>query len=320
MSYFMTTLGTLSAQPRARAIPVGIICGLAAGASFSMSGALAKALIAAGWSAGSAVTARVLVAAAVLLIPALLALRGRWHLLRENVRFLIAYGAIAVAGCQLTYFLAVDRMQVGVAILIEFTSPLAVLAWMWLRHGQRPTPLTFGGALLAIAGLALILDLLSGADLDGLGVTWALISMLCAAFYWVVSANASNGLPPIVLAGGGLLFGGVTLAVAGLVGVLEMSASTSDVRLAGADVPWWIAIAALGMVTAALAYVLGITATRLLGSRLASFVGLSEAVCGVLMAWLLLAEAPRPIQLAGGALILAGVVAVRLGEPRESED
>lgn len=316
----MTMQGTVGATPRARSMTIGILCGLTAGASFSMSGALAKGLIASGWTAGSAVTARVLVAAAVLLVPALLALRGRWSVLRANFRFLVAYGCIAVAGCQLTYFLAVDRMEVGVAILIEFTSPLAVLAWMWLRHGQRPTPLTFGGALLALAGLALILDLLSGADLDGLGVTWALISMLCAAFYWVVSANASNGLPPLVLAGGGLLFGGIVLAAAGVVGVLDMTATTRDVHLAGTDVPWWIAICTLGMVTASLAYVLGITATRLLGSRLASFVGLSEAVCGVLMAWLLLSETPRPVQLVGGALILAGVIAVRLGEPRESVD
>ena len=70
----------------------------------------------------------------------------------------------------------------------------------------------------------------------------------------------------------------------------------------------------LGVVTAAVAYVTGIAAGRRLGSRLASFVALLEVVFGCVFAWLLLGELPRPIQLVGGVLILAGVVAVKLGE------
>ena len=70
----------------------------------------------------------------------------------------------------------------------------------------------------------------------------------------------------------------------------------------------------LGVVTAAVAYVSGIAAIRRLGSRLASFVALVEVVFGVLWAWLLLDELPRPVQLLGGVLILAGVVAVKVGE------
>jgi drug/metabolite transporter (DMT)-like permease len=70
----------------------------------------------------------------------------------------------------------------------------------------------------------------------------------------------------------------------------------------------------LGVVTAAVAYVAGIAASRRLGSRLASFVALIEVVFGVFWAWVLLDELPHVIQLVGGVLILAGVVAVKLGE------
>ena len=62
------------------------------------------------------------------------------------------------------------------------------------------------------------------------------------------------------------------------------------------------------MVTAALAYGTGIAAARRLGSRLASFVALSEVLVALVAAWLLLGEVPRRIQVAGGVLILAGVV------------
>lgn len=284
-------------------------------ASFALSGPLAKALIDSGWTAGSAVMARILIAAAVLIVPALIALRGRWFLLRRNAGLITAYGLIAVAGCQLAYFNAVDHMQVGVAILIEFTSPVAVIGWLWFRHGQRPSRLTVGGALLAIAGLALVLDLISGADVDPIGVLWALGAMAGAAFYWIISADEDNGLPGIVLAAGGLLLGGVALLVAGLVGIVPLATSRTDVLLAGSELPWWVPVLALGVVTAGLAYVLGIAATRRLGSRLAAFVGLTEAVASVLFAWLLLDQAPAAVQFAGGALILLGVIAVRLGEP-----
>jgi drug/metabolite transporter (DMT)-like permease len=67
-------------------------------------------------------------------------------------------------------------------------------------------------------------------------------------------------------------------------------------------------------VTAAVAYVAGIAGIRRLGSRVASFVALAEVLFAVFWAWLLLGELPRPVQLLGGALIVAGVVAVKLGE------
>src|SRR4029079_7170360 len=102
------------------------------------------------------------------------ALRGRWGVLRRNLGLLAGYGAVAVAGAQFCYFSAVQHMQVGPAILIEYTAPAAVVVWMWLRHGQRPGPVTLVGAGLAALGLVLVLDLLSGADLSLAGVLWAL--------------------------------------------------------------------------------------------------------------------------------------------------
>ncbi len=106
------------------------------------------------------------------------------------------------------------------------------------------------------------------------------------------------------------------LLLAGAAGVVRLDASTADVAFAEFRVPWWLPVLALGIVTAALAYVAGIAASRRLGSRLASFVALFEVLAALVFAWLLLGERPRPIQLLGGVLIVAGVVAVRLGEPR----
>jgi len=115
----------------------GLGFALVSATTFGLSGALARGLLDSGWSAPAAVTARIAIAALVLVVPGALALRGRWHLLRRNGGLVAAYGVAAVAGAQLCYFYAVSYLQVGVALLIEYTAPVAVVMWLWLRHGHR---------------------------------------------------------------------------------------------------------------------------------------------------------------------------------------
>jgi len=313
----MTTLahdGARSAHPAGTRTATGLVLALASAVSFGLSGALARGLMDAGWSAGAAVTARIGLAAVVLAVPGLLALRGRWSLLGRNLHLVGWYGVMAVGATQLCYFYAVAHLQVGVALLIEYTAPVAVVLWLWLRRGQRPGPRTVVGAVVAAAGLVLVLDVVSGADLDPVGVLWALGAMLGAATFFVMSAEERHGIPGITLAAAGLTAGGVVLVLAGAVGLLPMRTSTEAASYDVGTVPWWVPVLLLGLVTAALAYVTGIAASRRLGSRLASFVALTEVLLALGFAWLLLGELPRSWQLAGGVLVLAGVVLVRLGE------
>ena len=301
------------AAPRSRTAS-GLVFALVSAITFGLSGALARPLMESGWSAGAVVLVRV-GGAAVLVAPlGVLALRGKWGALRRNAGLVVTYGALAVAGAQFCYFSAVSHMQVGPALLIEYTAPAAVVIWLWLRQGQRPGPVTLVGAGLAALGLVLVLDLLSGADLSVPGVLWALAAMVGAATYFVISADESKGLPPLALAAGGLVVGALVLALLGLVGLLPLDRGSAPVTYADATVAPWVPLALLALVTAAVSYTTGIAAIRRLGSRLASFVALTEVLAGVVWAWLLLDELPRPVQLLGGVLILAGVVAVKLGE------
>jgi drug/metabolite transporter (DMT)-like permease len=123
-----------------------------------------------------------------------------------------------------------------------------------------------------------------------------------------------RSLPPVSLAAAGLAAGALMLAALGAVGVLPMATATASPTYAGGEVGWIVPVLGLGVVTAGLAYWAGIAASRRLGSRLASFVALLEVVFGVVFAWLLLDQLPGPLQLAGGVLIVAGVVVVKLGE------
>ncbi len=297
----------------------GLLFALTSAVSFGLAGTMAAGLYTAGWSAGAAVAARIAIAAIVLIGPGMRAIDGRISVLVRNGRTILVYGVLAVTGSQLCYFYAVARLPVGVALLIEYTAPVAVVGWMWATHSQRPTRATVVGALIAAVGLVLLLDLIGaepkGGGLDPIGVLWALGAMVGAAAYFVMSADTTTGLPPITLASSGLVVGAVVLGVAAVTGLLPMDASGADVAFEPFTVPWWVPVLLLGLVSAALAYVSGIEAGRRLGSRLASFVALIEVVAATAFAWWLLGQVPLAIQFVGAAILLAGVVVVRLGEP-----
>lgn len=308
-------MSTVTDDQSVAGVRLGLPLAVAAAFSFGMSGAWARGLIDAGWSPGAAVTVRVWVAALVLLIPAVLSLRGRWGALRKNAGMVAAYGLLAVAATQLCYFQAVAVMDVGIALLIEYTAPIAVILWLWLRRGERPSRRSVIGAVIAFVGLVLMLDIVTGAEVNVPGILWALAAMVGAASYFLLSARADTGLPPIALAGGGLLLGAVGLTVAGAVGILPLAWTTDDITYRFGTVPWFVPVLAIGLIATALAYLLGIASTRMLGSRLASFVALSEVVAALLFGWLLLGQLPDLLQALGGALVLVGVVIVKLGEP-----
>lgn len=300
-------------------VGVGLAIAIGAALSFGMSGAWARGLIDAGWTPGAAVTARVWVAALVLLVPTLIALRGRWSAVRRNAGMVVAYGLLAVTATQLFYFQAVARMDVGIALLIEYTAPIAVVMWLWLRRGEKPTRRSVIGAVIAFAGLVLMLDVVTGASADVIGILWALGAMVGAASYFLLSARSDTGLPPIALAGLGLLLGAVGLTLAGIIGVVPMTWTTTDIAYRFGSVPWFVPVLAIGLGATALAYVLGIVSTRMLGSRLASFIALAEVVAAMFFGWLLLGQLPDLLQGLGAVLVLVGVVLVKLGEPAASE-
>jgi drug/metabolite transporter (DMT)-like permease len=294
----------------------GLGIALFSSAVFGISGSFAKALLETGWTPGAAVTARLTGAALVLAIPAIPALRGRWHQLRDNWVTIVLFGLIGVAACQLFYFNAVARLSVGVALLLEYLAPVIIVLWLWAASRKRPRAMTFGGTLLSLAGLVLVLDLTGTVKIDVIGVFWGIAAAVCLAMYFFITAKENDSLPPIVLASGGLMLGAAVMWLAAATGLLPMAFSTADTRLGPWVTPWWVSVGGLVVLATVLAYVSGIMAARELGSKVASFVALTEVLFAVIWAWLLLGELPGVIQLLGGALIVGGVILVRLDELR----
>lgn len=302
-----------SSPTTSRSTGAGLLVALLSAATFATSGPFAKSLLETGWTPGSVVLLRIGGAALILAVPTLRALRGHWRRLARRWRELALYGAMAVAVPQVAFFYAVEHLSVGVALLLEYLGMVIVVVWQSLAARRLPGAPTLAGVGLAVVGLLLVLDVFGGVHVDGIGVLFGLVAAFGLASFFLLSEHTADAdsLPPIVLAGGGLAVAALLFAVLGATGVLPMTFRTSAVAIGGTDVPWWVAVLELAAIAAATSYVSGIVAARLLGAKLASFVGLSEVMFAVLFAWLLLGELPRPVQMLGGVFIVAGVVVVR---------
>lgn len=288
----------------------GLIFAVVAAASFGVSGPLVKPLLEAGWSPAAAVTVRALIGGVALAPIAIFSLRGRWNSLWKARWRILGMAVIGVASTQLFYFAALERIPVGTAILIEFMAPLLLVAVAWVTTKRVPKLVVLVGSVVAFAGLLLIVSPSGSGSLDILGLGFAAAAMVGCAAYFVIAARPSAGLPPVALAATGLLLATVILSLVGATGLVPFTATVDDIALLGSIAPWWVPMLIVGVVATAVAYASSITASGILGSRLASFFGLLEVAAAALWAWLLLGENLTVLQFVGGGLILAGIAFV----------
>ncbi|MEU8242914.1 DMT family transporter [Actinoplanes missouriensis] len=288
----------------------GLVAAVISAATFGTSGAFIKPLLEAGWSPAAAVTARALIAGLLLLPFVLVALRGRWDTLWRARWRIAGMGVIAVAFTQLSYFAAISRIPVSTALLVEYLAPLLLVLWAWATTRRMPRPAVLLGSALAIGGLVLVIGPGALQAVDPLGILLAFAAAIGCAVYFVVAARPADGLPPVALAGVGLLLGGAVLGLTGLAGIVPMTVTVTDVTLLGTVAPWWVPLAVVAVFATAIAYATGIFGSSRLGSRLASFIGLLEVVFASVFAWVVVGEALTPLQMVGGALILAGIAAI----------
>lgn len=305
-------------HPQARR-NLGLVLSLIASVTFGTSGVVARSLLDSGWSPLAAVVTRASGAALLLVPAAVVQLRGDFGRLRTSWRHLVLLGLFGVGGAQFCYFAAVDRMPVGIALLIEYQGPLLLILWTWARTRIAPPRLVLVGAALATIGLVLILDI-RGGGLDPVGVAYACGAAVCVAFYFHLSGTPDPGrVPPIATSAAAMVVGAAALVVVGGAGILPMDFSTERADLFGVEVEWWWAAIAVVVLCTAIPYSTSIAAMGHLGARVGSFVSLLELLAAIVFAWIVVNETPTAVQGVGGLVMLAGIVCVQAGDVSSRE-
>jgi drug/metabolite transporter (DMT)-like permease len=295
------------AQDAARAKSVGLGFAVFSAITFGGSGPFAKALIGAGFSPEQAAWLRILGAAA-LLVPLALIFRGRAGLRTARASWpqLLLYGLTGIAGCQTLFFIAASRLPVGVAILLEFSGPVLVVGW--LKFGRKvavPRSAALGVAI-ALVGLACVVEIWSGLQLDLVGLLAGLGAAACQAAYFVLIDKLTGVADPLVMTAAGSVVGAVVLTAIAAPWTVPWHALTDTIAIGQRSAPGWIFAAWLIVISTVVAYLAGAAAVQRLSAAIGGAVAYVEVVAASLFAWILLDETLTRTQVIGGAIVLVG--------------
>jgi drug/metabolite transporter (DMT)-like permease len=294
---------------------VGLGLALASALAFGGSGVAAKPLIEAGLDPLHVVWLRV-AGAALVMLP--VAVRRRTLPLRRPA-LLAGFGLLAVAGVQACYFAALSRIPVGVALLVEYLAPALVLGWVRFVQRRPVTRAAALGVVLAVGGLACVVEVWSGLSFDALGLLLALGAAGCQVGYFVLSdqgGEAGEQAPdPLGVIAYGLLVGAVVLTAVSRPWTMDWSVLSGTARVDGTDVPAAALLAWIVLVATVVAYVTGVLSVRRLSPQVAGVVACLEAVIATVLAWVLLGEHLAAPQVVGGAVVLAGAFIAQSSTP-----
>jgi drug/metabolite transporter (DMT)-like permease len=232
---------------------------------------------------------------------------------RRELLYLVVFGVTGVAFVQWLYFVAIHRLPIGIALLIQYLAPLIVALWArYVFHAPVRRRIWLALAL-ALAGLSLIVEVWGGRlALDGLGVAAAIAAAGAYALYILMAEHAVARRDPISVACYGFLFAALFwFLVQPLwkfpLGRLDESASLLG-NLAEVSVPAWLLVGFLIVGGTMASFGLIISALRHIPATRVGIVAMLEPVAATVVAWAWLGEELGPEQLAGGAVVLAGIV------------
>ncbi len=297
---------------RTRRPRLGYLMAASAAVLWGINGAVSKTILLTGLSSERLAQLRSLGAAVGLLAVVAAFAPQRLRPTRRELPYLIVFGVAGLAFVQWFYFLAIHRLAIGVALLIEYLAPLLVALWARFAYREHVRRRIWAALALAICGLAMIVNLFGGgASLSTAGVAFALAGAVAYALYVLLAEHAIGGRDPVSLLAWGFLFASVFWAILEPWWSFPGGAVTRSTSLHGhlhaLHLPVWalaLWMVALGTIVP---FFLLVSALRHLSATRVGIVAMLEPVVGALVGWGWLAESLDGVQLAGAAVVLAAI-------------
>ncbi|HEY1574768.1 MAG TPA: EamA family transporter [Pseudonocardiaceae bacterium] len=287
---------------------------------FGTSGVLARAVIDVGLSTDQVASARICLGAVILLVGTAIFRPKALRVRRRELPTLAAYGLVGVAAVTLVSYVSVARLPVGVALLLEYLSPVLVTLWVRFVRGTRLRRRVWVGVGLAVAGLVMVAQVWDGLSLDAVGVLAGLATAVCSAAYFLLGERCVAASDPVGITTWGLVIGAAAVTAVAPVWSLPGTVVFHDAAFGPWRPPVWVLLLAVSFVATVVAYLAGMASLRYLPSSVVSVLSLGEPVVATVLAWVLLGQALSLIQVIGGVVLLTGAVIVRLtGRPITTE-
>ncbi|HEX2894360.1 MAG TPA: EamA family transporter [Marmoricola sp.] len=296
---------------RSPAVGVGLV--VLGAACFTVNAGVSRVALRSGVEPAMLTTIRVTFTFAVLLVVAALfrrtALRpppGRLLLL------VVAHGLIGVAALQWTYFVAIDRLPVGMALLLEYQAPVLVALWARFGQHEQVRPRLWLGLVLAVAGLAAATEVWKGARFDGLGVLAGLAAAICFAGYFLIGEAGVGSLDPLRV----ILwsFGVATIVLNVITPITGFGAGPLGRHvsllgsLAGHAVPLWLVLAWVIVLGTLVPFFAELFALSFVKATTVTVIALLEPIGVSALGWAWFHESLGPVAILGCVAVVAGIV------------
>jgi drug/metabolite transporter (DMT)-like permease len=294
-------------RPREPHALLGYAMVLTAGTLWAVNGVVSKVILDSGLSAVRLSEVRSTGAFLGLGLVVALAAPATLRVSRRDLPLLAVFGVAGLAFVQWFYFVAIHRLAIGVALLIQYLAPLLVALWARFVMQRRVRRRIWVALALALVGLSFVLELGTGDELDGIGVGASLLAAASYALYVLLAEREVGRRSTVALTTYGFLFAALFWAIVQPwwsfpVGVFD------DVADGAWGLPVWSLTACMIVFGTIVPFGLLVGSLRYVSATRASITAMIEPVAATLVAWLWLEEALDLAQLGGGAFVLAGIV------------
>lgn len=297
----------------------GLLMALLAAALFGVNGTVSKLVMEAGLSSLRLVEIRS-VGAAMLLVAAVAVTRPRsLRVSHGELGFLAVAGIVGIAMVQWLYLVALGRLPVGIALLVEYLAPVMVVLWVRFVRREAVHSRMWAALALAVVGLAVVAQVWNGLTLDGVGLLAALGAGAALATYYLTGERGLATRDELSLAAYVFVAAGLFWSVLLPWWTFPFATLGETVALpgplTGSAVPMWVLVASIITLGTVAPFVLVLAAIRTLGPARTGLVGMSEPVLAAVVAWVVLGESLTPVQLVGGTVVLTGIVLAETARP-----
>ena len=224
----------------------------------------------------------------------------------------IAHGLIGVAALQWTYFVAIDRLPVGMALLLEYQAPVLVALWARFGQGEQVRPRLWLGLVLAIGGLAAATEVWEGAKFDGLGVLAGLAAAICFAGYFLIGEAGVGALDPLRVILWSFGVATVALNVTSPVTAFDVGRLDRHVSLLGGlddlSAPLWLVLGWVVVLGTLVPFFAELFALSFIRATTVTVIALLEPIGVSALGWAWFDESLGPIAIIGCLAVVAGIV------------